>query len=437
MLRFSGENAKGFLEPSVLDDLRPRIKAAHQALLDKSGAGSEFLGWRDLLLNPEEELLEDLEATAREIRSQADVLLCIGIGGSYLGAKAVIQALTSYFPPASSNLADPGEDNGPESDLEVHFAGHHMSGMYLRQLLEWLEGKSVYVNVISKSGTTLESALTFRIVRRWMEEQFEDVDDRIIVTTDATTGALNQLRKERDYKKYVIPNDVGGRFSVLTPVGLLPIAAAGINIRDFFEGAAATCRRYRKVEGNPSLEYAALRYQLLQKGYAVEVLATFEPLLSGIGAWWQQLFGESEGKEHTGLYPATVEYSTDLHSLGQYMQDGKRILVETFLMIEDDGGDLTVPDSIANLDQLNYLAGKTFTDINRKAYEGTASAHTEGGVPNMTLWVDRITPYTLGEALYFFEHAVAVSGYLLGINPFNQPGVEAYKKAMFDRLGRP
>ena len=437
MLRFKSENAKGFLEPTVLENLRPRVEAAHQDLLDKSGAGSGFLGWRELLLNPEEELLKDLETTAEEIRSRADVLLCIGIGGSYLGAKAVIQALTPYFPTAPSKLADLGESDGSENSLEVRFAGHHMSGRYLRELLEWMEGKSIYVNVISKSGTTLEPALTFRIVRRWMEEQFEDVDDRIVVTTDATTGALNQLRDERGYKKYVIPDDVGGRFSVLTPVGLLPIAAAGVDIRGLLEGAAATCDRYRKTEDNPSLEYAALRYQLLQEEYAVEVLATFEPRLSGIGAWWQQLFGESEGKKHTGLYPATAEYSTDLHSLGQYMQEGKRILVETFLMVENDGGGLTVPDSIANLDQLNYLTGKTFTDINRKAYEGTASAHTEGGVPNMTLWLDRITPRTLGEALYFFEHAVAVSGYLLGINPFNQPGVEAYKKAMFDRLGRP
>lgn len=435
MLRFNDANARSFLDDEQLMELRPRVEAAHQDVLDKSGAGSEFLGWRDLLLDPDEALLDDIQQTASTIRRDADVLVCIGIGGSYLGAKAVIDALSPYFPTVAPDLSDVGETD--QNDLQVVFAGHHMSGAYLRQLLAWLEDQSVYVNVISKSGTTLESALTFRVIRRWMEERFSDVDDRIIVTTDAERGALNQLRSERQYKKFVIPDDVGGRFSVMTPVGLLPIAAAGIDIRSLFEGAADASRRYTETADNPALDYAALRYLLLQQGYAIEALATFEPRLGSIGAWWQQLFGESEGKERTGLYPATLQYSTDLHSLGQYMQEGQRIIIETFLIVEEDGGDLTVPDSFANLDQLNYLAGKTFTEVNSKAYEGTVRAHTEGGVPNMSLRLDDISASSIGECLYFFEHAVAVSGYLLGINPFNQPGVEAYKKAMFDLLGRP
>lgn len=426
MLHLDYRPVLSFLGDDALGEIRPRILSAHQTVLSGTGAGSDFLGWRDLLLDPNDALLEDLATTADEIRREADVLLCIGIGGSYLGARAVIDALTPYF-----------RKRGDQAAPEVLFAGHQMSGAYLRELMGYLEGKSVYVNVISKSGTTLEPALAFRVVRQWLEERFEDADRRIIVTTDPSEGALNQLQRDHGYKKYEIPRDVGGRFSVLTPVGLLPIAVAGVDIRSLFYGAAATCERYTKeVENNPALDYAGLRYLLLQRGYAVELLAVFEPRLSGIGAWWQQLFGESEGKEGTGLYPATVQYSTDLHSLGQYVQEGKRMLLETFLMAEQDGGDLAVPGSDANLDGLNYLTGKSMSEINRKAYEGTAKAHLEGGVPTMTLWLDRINPNTIGACLYFFEHAVAVSGYLLGVNPFDQPGVEAYKKEMFRLLGR-
>ncbi|WP_457652031.1 glucose-6-phosphate isomerase [Rhodocaloribacter sp.] len=427
MLRFDPAPAHTFLEPDALDRLRPRVEAAHRAVLEKSGAGSEFLGWRELLLDPNDALLEDLAATAAEIRRNADVFLCIGIGGSYLGARAVIEALTPYFP-------DPASD---ERAPEVLFAGNQMSGAYLRELLAYLEGKSVYVNVISKSGTTLEPALAFRFVREWLEARFEDADRRIIVTTDPERGALNRLRAEKGYKKYVIPPSVGGRFSVLTPVGLLPIAVAGVDVRALFYGAVSMCRRLAAPEDNPALDYAATRYLLHERGYAVEVLAAFEPKLGGIGAWWQQLFGESEGKEHKGLFPATARYSTDLHSLGQYMQEGKRILIETFLMLEDDAGDLRVPASPDDLDGLNYLAGETMRHINRKAYEGTARAHANGGVPVSTLWLDRLEPGSVGECLYFFEHVVAVGGYLLGINPFDQPGVEAYKREMFSLLGKP
>ena len=441
MLRLDIEGARSFLDEGALDQLRPRVEAAHQAVLDKTGAGSDFLGWRDLLITPNDALLEDLADTAAGIRRDADVLLCLGIGGSYLGAQAIIQALTPYFRPRQTSVpaaASPGLfDESPGTTPEILFAGHHMSGAYLRELLDYLDGKSVYVNVISKSGTTLEPALAFRFVRQWLEDRFDDADRRIIVTTDPSTGALNQLQRERGYKKYAIPRDVGGRFSVLTPMGLLPIAVAGIDIRTLFYGAVAACERFTPAQDNPALDYAAIRYQLLQQGYAIEVLAAFEPRLSGFGGWWQQLFGESEGKEHKGLYPSSLQYSTDLHSMGQYMQQGQRTLVETFLMLEDVGGDFPVPDSPDNLDGLNYLAGRTMRHVNRQAYEGTARAHTDGGVPNMTIWLDRITPGPLGECLYFFEHAVAVGGYLLGVNPFDQPGVEAYKKEMFRLLGRP
>ncbi|MEM1094656.1 MAG: glucose-6-phosphate isomerase [Bacteroidota bacterium] len=423
MLRFDPHNVRPFLDDSAVDALWPRVEAAHNALLNKTGTGNDYLGWIDMVNDPNDALLEDVSALAAEIRANADVFLSIGIGGSYLGAKAVVQALTPYF-----------GGSGPE----ILFAGHHMSGAYMRELLAYLEGKSVYVNVISKSGTTLEPALAFRFIRQWLEANFDDADQRIIVTTDPEKGALNELRKEHPYRKYIIPDDVGGRFSVLTPVGLLPIAVAGIDIHSLFYGAVAQAKALKVASrDNDALTYAALRYLLLEGQYDAEVFATFEPSLSGMGGWWQQLMGESEGKELKGLFPASVQYSTDLHSLGQYMQEGQRILIETFLMAEDDGGDLEVPSSAANLDGLDYLNGKTYTHINRKAYEGTAKAHTEGGVPNMTLWLDRINANAIGEAIYFFEHAVGVTGYLMGVNPFNQPGVEAYKKEMFSLLGKP
>lgn len=439
MIRLDADSVRPFLDDGTLEALRPRVVEAHRDLIEKRGTGNEMLGWRDLLLDPDETLLDDVEATAARIRRDADVLLCIGIGGSYLGARAVIQALSPYFSraqtTASGNDGADGHSRNPDRPPEVLFAGHHLSGAYLRELMDALEGQSVFVNVISKSGTTLEAALAFRFIRRWMEMHFDDADARIIVTTSPTGGALNKLREQHAYKKYAIPEDVGGRFSVLTPVGLLPIAAAGLDVRALLDGAAAACRTLTDADDNAALEYAALRYLLLGAGYDVEVLAVFEPRLSGIGAWWQQLFGESEGKQGTGLYPATVQYSTDLHSLGQYMQEGQRIVVETFLMPEDDGGSLVIPSMEANLDGLDDIAGQTLTDVTRSAHEGTAKAHTDGGVPNLTVWFDAIKADALGEVLYFFEHAVAVSGYLLGVNPFNQPGVEAYKREMYQRLG--
>ncbi len=422
MIRLDYQPALSFLEPGALEALRPQTEQAHQTLVSGSGAGGDATGWRRLLLEPDDALLEDVASTAARIRDEADVFVCIGIGGSYLGAKAVIEALSPYF-----------GQSGPE----IVFAGHHMSGAYLSALVKHLEGKSVFLNVISKSGTTLEPALAFRVLRGWMEKTFSDADRRIIATTDPQKGALETLRKERGYKKYEIPPDVGGRFSVLTPVGLLPIAVAGIDIRGLFYGAAGLCRQYQQAADNPALDYAAVRKLLLDAGKKVELLAVLEPRLNGMGAWWQQLYGESEGKEGKGLFPVGVQYSTDLHSLGQYVQQGQRTLVETFLMLEQDGGALQAPPAETNLDELDYLVGKSLTEINRKAYEGTLQAHVAGGVPALTIWLDRLTPDTLGQAIYFFEHAVGVSGYLLGVNPFDQPGVEEYKQRMFSLLGKP
>ncbi len=441
MIQLDDRRARPFLDDDALDALWPEVTDAHEAVLDKTGTGSDMLGWRDLLLDPDDALLEDVETTAARLRRDADVLLCLGIGGSYLGARAVISALTPYL---TSHAGDPSDEDDvdgasadPTSPPEIRFAGHHTSGAYLQELLADLEGKSVFVNVISKSGTTLETALSFRVVREWMANQYDDPADRTIITTDSDQGALNALHETHDfYKKYVIPDDVGGRFSVLTPVGLLPIAAAGIDVRSFFYGAVSACETISADDEHDALRYAALRYLFLNDGYDVEALAVFEPKLRDVGRWWQQLFGESEGKEGTGLFPTVAQYTTDLHSLGQYMQQGQRTLIETFLLPETDPGDLAVPETDTDVDGLNYVAGKTMADVTQGAYDGTAQAHADGGVPNVTLRFDEIAPGPLGELLYFFEHAVAVSGYLLGVNPFNQPGVEDYKREMYDRLGR-
>lgn len=422
MIRIEYDRAISDLDESAVARSVDLAQSAERTLIDGTGAGAEFLGWRDLLHNPNDALIEDVQQTAEQVRADADVFLVIGIGGSYLGARAVIDALTPYF-----------GSSGPE----ILFAGHHMSGAYLKDLLAHLDGKSVYVNVISKSGTTLEPALAFRVIREWLEARFDDADRRIIVTTDPEAGALNVLRQEKKYKKYVIPPDVGGRFSVLTPVGLLPIAVAGIDIRSLYYGAVAESERYASGESTAARDYARVRYLLHEAGKTIEVLAVFEPRIYSFGAWWQQLFGESEGKDGKGLYPAVAQYSTDLHSLGQFMQDGRRSVIETFLMVERDGGDIAVPSSEQNLDGLNYLTGRSMTEINRKAYEGTARAHANGKVPVMTLWMDAVSPEAVGAAIYFFEHAVGIGGYMLDVNPFDQPGVEAYKSEMFSLLGRP
>ncbi len=423
MLELNRNNLSPFVSAEEYDVLRPRLVAAHQSLLQKSGAGNNYLGWRDLLGTPANAMLEELESTAAEIRERADVLVCIGIGGSYLGAQAVIAALTPHL-------------TRPEGTPEILFAGHHLSGSYHQELLRYLEGKSVYVNVISKSGTTLEPAIAFRLLRNWMHDTFEDADRRIIVTTDPERGKLNELRDVHGYRRYVIPADVGGRFSVLTPVGLLPIAAAGVDIRALFRGAVEMCDLLAANDDNVALEYAAARYLLHEKGYSVDALAVLEPRLYGIARWWQQLFGESEGKNHRGLFPVMVQYTTDLHSIGQYMQDGQRRVIETFLMERKVSDTLVVPEVDGPPDGLEYLTGQRLSAVNQKAYEGTAQAHLNGGVPNMTITIDSLEAVSIGRLIYFFEHAVAVGGYLLGVNPFDQPGVEDYKAEMYKLLGR-
>jgi len=423
MLRLDRRHVAPFVSDQSRADLAPRVRAAHRALLDKTGAGASETGWRDLLLDPNDALLGDIEATAAEIRERADVFLCVGIGGSYLGAEAVIRALT----PALLR------GDGPE----VLFAGHHLSPRYHAELLRYLDGKSVYVNVISKSGSTLEPSLAFRLVRRFVEERFDDAGRRIIVTTGPEGGLLNPLREAKGYRKYVIPDGVGGRFSVLTPVGLLPVAAAGLDARALFYGAVALARTLSDPDAeHPALDYAADRFLLHEQGYKVELMAVMEPQLAAFGGWWQQLFGESEGKDGKGLFPAVAQYTSDLHSLGQYVQQGQRVIAELFLQAEGATGP-AVREEEGDPDRLNYLAGRSYAEVNAVAHAATAEAHAEGGVPNWTLTLGRLDAQTLGEAIYFFEHAVAVSGYLLGVNPFDQPGVENYKQKMFARLGRP
>ncbi len=403
--------------------LDARVMEAQRQVLDGTTRSPEMLGWRDLLLDVDTALVDRVVETADEIRERADVLLCLGIGGSYLGAEAVIEALTPAF-----------RRDGPE----VLFAGHHLGPAYHRELFQHLDGKSVYVNVISKSGTTLEPALAFRHARRWLAERFDDADRRIIATTDAARGTLHDFATEAGYRMFVIPDSVGGRFSVLTPVGLLPIAVAGVDVRVLIEGAAEqTAELTDAGPDHPALQYVGDRFALAESGKVAEILAVMDPRLHGIGAWWQQLFGESEGKEGKGLFPVVLQYTTDLHSVGQYVQEGQRLFCETFLRVDDSGDGLAVTEEDDNADGLNYLAGVPYGTINEKAWQGTAEAHAEGGVPNWTLTLGALDAHTVGQLIAWYEHAVAVSGTLLGVDPFNQPGVEAYKQKMFALLGKP
>lgn len=428
MIDINISRAKQFLKDKEFKEAYSKAEKSFKAVREQSGEGSEWLGWRDLLEDPNDAILEQLDSLAATIRADADVFIICGIGGSYLGARAVIDALSSFF----------------WSDRpEILYAGHHMSGKYLEELLEYLEKpnengepKSVYLNVISKSGTTLETALSFRVIRKWMNEQFpDDVDDRIICTTSAEGGALNRLVKEYGYKKFVIPDDVGGRFSVLTPVGLLPIAVAGIDIRTLFYEAVS---KYGQLEGNPEpvLNYAAVKYALYHKNKAVDIITTFEPQLYSLGRWLQQLFGESEGKDGRGILPAIVTYSTDLHSLGQFIQEGPRNMMETFINVESVSNKLTIRELEGDHDKLNYLVGQTFHNINSRAFEGTLQAHTDGGVPCVVVTLEKLNVQHVGEFIYFYELMTAVYCYCLDVNPFNQPGVERYKKEMYQLLGK-
>ncbi|MDD1504942.1 glucose-6-phosphate isomerase [Lysinibacillus sp. CNPSo 3705] len=407
------------LDDSDILRYKDRVKRIHDALPQYP-----LTGWMNSPLQDQEALITSIERVASEVRACADVLVVVGVGGSFLGARAIQEALMPYF-----GLAKCG--------IEVVYVGLNMSGAYIKELLEYLDTKQVYVNVISKSGGTMEPALAFRVMRLYMEERYGDkAIERIIVTTDAEKGILKEIADHAGYRQFVIPNDIGGRYSVLTPVGLLPVAVAGVNIRALMEGAryAATELAESDLEHNDAYKYAVMRHMLYEKGFTIELLASFEPGLNKFHEWWKQLFGESEGKEHKGLYPSTVNFSTDLHAIGQFIQEGSRVMFETLLHFHEIEGDLAVPFDARNEDGLNYLSTRTFNEINAISKQGTALAHAEGRVPVIQLELPKLDAYHLGYLIYFFMKACAMSACLLEVNPFDQPGVEAYKRKMLELL---
>ena len=425
-------NAK-YLEPFVhegeLQAILPQVEAAHRTIHEKSGPGNDFLGWLDLPVNYDREEFDRILKAAQKIRSHSQVLVVIGIGGSYLGARAAIELLHSQL---YNNLGD-----GPQ----IYFAGNSISPTYLNQVIRLCEGKDFSINVISKSGTTTEPALAFRIFRDLAIKKYgrEGAKERIFCTTDKAKGTLKQLADEEGYETFVIPDDVGGRYSVLTAVGLLPIAVSGSDIGKLMEGAARARENLSvcDLDKNDCYRYAALRNILYRKGKAIEILVSYEPAFSMMAEWYKQLFGESEGKDNKGIYPSSAIFSTDLHSMGQFIQEGSRILFETVVDIAAPQQDLYIQPDPNNFDGLNFLSDQNMSVVNRKAMQGTILAHTEGGVPNMVLQLPAINEEELGYLIYFFEKACALSGYLLAVNPFNQPGVESYKKNMFALLGKP
>lgn len=425
--------AKGVIGQDELTSMKAAVLAARDTLENKKGAGNDFLGWIDLPEDYDKEEFARIQKAAEKIQSDSEVLVVIGIGGSYLGARAAIEFLRHCF----YNSVDKKVRKTPE----IYYAGNSISGTYLSQLIETIGDRDFSVNVISKSGTTTEPAIAFRIFKEMLENKYgkEEAARRIYATTDRAKGALKGLATEEGYETFVVPDDVGGRFSVLTAVGLLPIAASGADIEKLMEGA----RSMRKlcleteVEKNDAIQYAVIRNILHAKGKSVEVLANYEPIFHYVGEWWKQLYGESEGKDQKGIFPAAVDLTTDLHSMGQFIQDGSRIMFETVMELENPALDITVKEEEKDLDGLNYLAGKTMDFINKSAMRGTQLAHTDGNVPNLVIRVPEQSEFSLGELFYFFEYACGISGYLLGVNPFNQPGVESYKKNMFALLGKP
>ena len=419
---------RGFVRPEEFDHLYPQVQLAHDMLHEKRGPGSDFLGWLDLPVDYDREEFERIRAAAAEIRENTDVFIVIGIGGSYLGARAAIEAMTSVF---YNDLCD-----GPR----IFFAGNDVSPDTLNDLVRICKGKRVSLNVISKSGTTTEPAVAFRVFKEYLEKTVgpEEAARRIYVTTDARKGTLKELSDRTGYQTFVVPDDVGGRYSVLTAVGLLPIAVAGLDIQRLMAGAAQGREELSVCSPeNPCYRYAAARNILYRKGKAVELLACYDADLTKFCEWYKQLFGESEGKDGRGLFPASAIFSTDLHSMGQYIQDGARILFETVLDVKRPKQDLEIGEDPQNFDGLNFLAGKKVSQVRTNALQGTVLAHTEGGVPNILIEVESLEEEDMGYLLYFFEKACAISGYLLGVNPFDQPGVESYKKNMFALLGKP
>ena len=430
---FCYKNAEKFIGKHEIESIKPAVLDAAKRLTEKSGDGKDFLGWIDLPVNYDKEEFEKIKKAAEKIRNDSDILFVIGIGGSYLGARAAIDFVKHSF----YNDLSKEQRKAPQ----IYYVGNSMSGAYIEELIDLIGDKDFSVNVISKSGTTTEAAVAFRVFRELTEKKYgkEGAAKRIYSTTDKARGALKTLSDEEGYECFVIPDDVGGRFSVLTAVGLLPIAVSGADIDKLMEGAAhfrETCLNKDYAE-NPALLYAAVRNILCRKGKNVEILANYEPSLHFISEWWKQLYGESEGKDQKGIFPASVDLTTDLHSMGQFIQDGSRLMFETVLKVEKARRDFTLKSADNDIDCLNYLSGKTMDYVNKCAMEGTIAAHVEGNVPNLLIEIPEQTEFHLGELFYFFEFAVGVSGYMLGINPFDQPGVEFYKANMFRLLGKP
>lgn len=424
------KHLSGFVSAEELKAIAPEIAAAHKTLHDKSGLGNDKLGWLDLPTNYDKEEFTRIKAAAAKIKENSDVFIVIGIGGSYLGARAAIEFLTS-----------PNYNLLCKDTPQIFYTGNSISSAALNEIVTLCEGKRFSVNMISKSGTTTEPAIAFRVLRGILEERYgkEGARERIYCTTDREKGTLKELADKEGYETFVVPDDVGGRFSVLTAVGLLPIAVAGADIDQLMAGAKAAQDELvsTDLEQNDAYKYAAVRNVLYRKGYATELLVSYEPYFQLMSEWWKQLYGESEGKDNKGLLPDSVIFSTDLHSLGQYIQDGVRNLFETVVQIDKAKSELVIEAVDGNADGLNFLAGKTMDYVNKKAFQGTVLAHNDGGVPNMVINVPEANEFELGYLIYFFEKACAVSGYTLGVNPFNQPGVEAYKKNMFALLGKP
>lgn len=432
-VRFDYSKALAFFGEHEITYLQDAVKVAHHSLHEKTGAGSDFLGWINLPTDYDRQEFARIQKAAAKIKADSDVLLVIGIGGSYLGARAAIEMLNHSF----YNALPKEKRNAPQ----IIFVGNNISSSYMRDVIDLIENKDFSINVISKSGTTTEPAIAFRIFRKLLEEKYgaKEAQKRIYATTDKARGALKTLADNEGYETFVIPDDVGGRYSVLTAVGLLPIAVSGANIEKIMEGAARAQADFSQSElkDNLAYQYAAVRNILYNKGKTIEMLINYEPGLQYFSEWWKQLFGESEGKDQKGIYPSSANFSTDLHSLGQYVQEGRRDLFETIIKVEQPRHELTLEAMENDLDGLNYLAGKTIDFVNNKAFEGTMLAHTDGGVPNLIVTIPAMDEYTFGYLVYFFEKACAMSGYLLGVNPFDQPGVEAYKVNMFALLGKP
>lgn len=432
-LTFDYSKAAPFIGKHELDNMKPVVKAAHDVLHNRTGAGNDFLGWVDLPVDYDKEEFARIKKAAQKIRSDSDVLIVIGIGGSYLGARAANEMLSNSF----YNSLDKDKRQGPA----IFYAGNSISSNYLADLIKAVEDKDISVNVISKSGTTTEPAIAFRVFKEMLENKYgrEEAKKRIYATTDKAKGALKTLADSEGYECFVIPDDVGGRFSVLTAVGLLPIAACGIDIDKMMQGAIDAREEYATddLDNNMCYQYAACRNILLRKGKNIEMMVNFEPALHYFSEWWKQLYGESEGKDNKGIFPAAADFSTDLHSMGQYIQEGMRVIFETAVLVDEPNSDVVIEATEDNIDKLNYLAGKTVSFVNKKASEGVCLAHTDGGVPNLIVTVPKLDAYNFGKMVYFFEKACAISGYILGVNPFDQPGVEAYKKNMFALLGKP